>query len=284
MSKFVAKYLTAGDTAASLTVKLTTVAGTALDLTNALSVTLVMIDQISNREITGPVTVTDATNGVVRYDFQEDDLADPGVYDLVFDVEYAEGILTYPTNGPLTIQVLNNLDAELDSIDPVITPAAVYRFTASKVTVRDIIKAQIQTSIYLDLDVTDEVVMSYVSDADLRRINQGIAHWAVYLNRDELGQSSNSIISGITWNVPEGLSSVRQGDVAITFDGSKTSGLNPPAVVNTIFSKLSWHNRKTIKPKSMFEDIPPIWTEETVFNNPVVRSSDVPDYLLWEEI
>lgn len=242
------KYTFVGDSGSSLSAVLTTSTGDPIDLTDADSVDL-KIQSYAGASLGGPANIVDAPTGKVRYDFESADLETPGDYEAVFVVEFPEGTVTYPSSGPPFIIRVQAFNDDTVLAVPIVTISEAFTFTGNRVTLEDLFKAQMYTSIYLDLDVTDDTVMNYVLDSDLRKIRQGISCWAVDLHNKN---KSNSTV--VTLDVPEGIKSLSQGDVSITFDqnSSFVPAFAPPPIVQTIFSRLSWRT-KTIKPKSMFK-------------------------------
>lgn len=249
------KYTWVGDSGASLSATLKNSTGDPIDLTDATSVILQM-QSFMGDPLGGDVDIVVPEAGKVRYLFTVDDLATAGDYEAVFVIEFPEGTVTYPSVGPpfvIKVQEFNDSDALTTSI---VTVNQAFQFTGSRVTVEDLFKAQMYASIYLDLDVTDETIMNYVSESDKKRINQGISHWAVDLhNKPKLDSNYHTLI------VPDGVKSVSQGDVTLTFAESSSSKqeFTPPALVQTIFSKLTWRNRKTIRLQNkVFASIPQV--------------------------
>jgi hypothetical protein len=85
----------------------------AINLTSATSVTFKMrlTGTTGAPAITQAMTVTDAANGRVTYEWQTGDTDTPGTYDAEFEILWTDGTIeTVPNDGYLTIIVTDDLD------------------------------------------------------------------------------------------------------------------------------------------------------------------------------
>lgn len=98
------------DTSPSLQATLTTAAGTAISLTGA-SVKFHMKSLDGTMKVDAAMTVTNANNGVVQYDWQTGDTDTVGSYAVEFEVTYGDNTIeTFPNNQNLTICVVRGLN------------------------------------------------------------------------------------------------------------------------------------------------------------------------------
>ena len=82
--------------------------GSAIDLTNVSTVTIKIgrIGEASNLvEKTG--TVTNASNGIVQFTFDSDDLSNSGYYDAHIELDYSTG--EHRTQNYLSVQILPDM-------------------------------------------------------------------------------------------------------------------------------------------------------------------------------
>lgn len=85
----------------------------AIDLTDATSVRMKMRLTKTNGApaLDAAMTVTDAVNGRVTYDWQAGDTDVPGTYDVEFEIHWSDGTIeTVPNSGYKTVVVTDDLD------------------------------------------------------------------------------------------------------------------------------------------------------------------------------
>jgi hypothetical protein len=82
--------------------------GTAINLSNASTVTLVLgrFGENSN-ECSVEATVSDAENGIVQFSFSDGDLGNTGYFDAHFTIDWSDG--DHETLSPFTVHVLPDL-------------------------------------------------------------------------------------------------------------------------------------------------------------------------------
>ncbi|MGE3795096.1 MAG: hypothetical protein AB7I38_14375 [Dehalococcoidia bacterium] len=105
-------YLKAGDLAPTLELTLTDGrTGTAVDLSTAESVTLVMTDRTGTVVVDhGPMTVVDAATGQIERDWESGETDTPGICRAEVEVTWpGDRIQTFPAKGHITISI----DADL---------------------------------------------------------------------------------------------------------------------------------------------------------------------------
>jgi len=80
-----------------------------IDLTGA-SVKLHMKSVDNTLKINASMTITDAINGIVQYDWQAGDTDTVGTYFVEFQVTYSDGAIeTFPNNGNKIVSVVREL-------------------------------------------------------------------------------------------------------------------------------------------------------------------------------
>jgi hypothetical protein len=87
---------------------------TPLDLTSATTIKLKMRvkGSIGDPKVDGVMTVTDAAAGKAEYEWQPTDLDTVGLYDVEFEITWADlGVETVPNDGYLELEVVDDLDA-----------------------------------------------------------------------------------------------------------------------------------------------------------------------------
>lgn len=98
------------DTSPSLQATLKDASLTAIDLSGA-SVQFHMKAVDGTLKVDAAMDITDASNGVVQYDWQTGDTDTVGAYYVEFEVTYADAsIETFPNNGNKVISVVKELN------------------------------------------------------------------------------------------------------------------------------------------------------------------------------
>lgn len=98
------------DTSPSMSATLTDASNNAINLTGA-SVQLHMEDLGGTIKVDSACTITDATSGVVRYDWTASDTDTVGTYRVEFEVTYADSsIETFPNKGYESVIVVGELN------------------------------------------------------------------------------------------------------------------------------------------------------------------------------
>lgn len=98
------------DTSPSLQASLKDAASLPINLIGA-SVALHMKSVDSTLKVNSSMTVTDAENGIIRYDWQTGDTDTVGTYFVEFQVTYSDGsIETFPNNGNKIVSVVRELN------------------------------------------------------------------------------------------------------------------------------------------------------------------------------
>lgn len=94
------------DTAPSLKATLKDGSGTVIDLTNATVRFHMKAVGATTTKVDRATSVTDATNGVVQYNWQPADTDTAGSYYAEFEVTYSDGTIeTFPNNSNLSISI-----------------------------------------------------------------------------------------------------------------------------------------------------------------------------------
>ena len=99
-----------GDTLPALVVTITKTDGTALDLTDSTA-KFVMVDSAGVEIIDEAMTVTDAENGIVQYEWQAGDTDTAGEFRGEVKVTYSDGTLI---TAPAVDYIPINIDEDLD--------------------------------------------------------------------------------------------------------------------------------------------------------------------------
>lgn len=103
-------YIKQNDTSPSIQAALKDASGTAINLTGA-SVQFHMEDVTGTLKVDAAMTVTDASNGVVQYDWVSGDTNTVGTYYVEFEVTYADSsIETFPNNNKEVIIIRPELN------------------------------------------------------------------------------------------------------------------------------------------------------------------------------
>ncbi len=98
------------DTSPSIQATLKDASGSAIDLSGA-SVSFHMKPLSGDIKVDSSMTITDATGGVVRYDWQSTDTDTVGTYLVEFEVTYSDNsVETFPNNGNLIVNVVRQLN------------------------------------------------------------------------------------------------------------------------------------------------------------------------------
>jgi hypothetical protein len=86
-------------------------AGTAVDLTTAVSVKFIMANASNTVVVNTTAVIVTASQGVVRYDWGATDTATPGNYTAEWEVTWSAGIKqTFPTAAYHSIAIIADLD------------------------------------------------------------------------------------------------------------------------------------------------------------------------------
>jgi uncharacterized protein YfaS (alpha-2-macroglobulin family) len=102
-------FIKQNDTSPSLAAYIQTASGEAVSLVGA-SVRLHIKETGGSTLLIKNMTITDATQGLVQYDWVDPDTAVAGTYNAEIQVTYSDGkIETYPNNGYFTITVTAEL-------------------------------------------------------------------------------------------------------------------------------------------------------------------------------
>lgn len=167
-----------GDTARSLSVTLLKADGYSVDLTLASSVTFFMrpVEDTENT-VESPAVIVDPAGGV-RYDFSPEDVATPGLYQFSFQVEFPEGFYTYPTDGPLLLEVVSGLANEPPDPGPFVSAIDVFQVTCEVVEDRHIALA---TSLIAELVGNDLSDVTVFTDPDLVQLKRAISWQSAFL-------------------------------------------------------------------------------------------------------
>lgn len=100
----------ADDTSPALKYQLLTASRDPVDLSGANEVRFLMGDVVAADTNSG-VTITDAANGKVKYEWQTGDTSEAGHYDAEWEVEYSDGTVeTFPNTGFIAIRVRPDLN------------------------------------------------------------------------------------------------------------------------------------------------------------------------------
>jgi len=98
------------DTSPSIQATLKDASGSAIDLSGA-NVSFHMKPLSGDIKVDSSMTITDATNGVVRYDWQSTDTDTVGTYLVEFEVTYSDNsVETFPNNRNLVVNVVRQLN------------------------------------------------------------------------------------------------------------------------------------------------------------------------------
>ena len=103
-------FIKQNDTSPALLATLKDFSGDAINLTGA-SVLFHMKDLSGTVKISQAMTITNATLGLVRYDWQVGDTDTVGTYYVEFQVTYSDGsVETFPNNGNKVVSVVKELN------------------------------------------------------------------------------------------------------------------------------------------------------------------------------
>ena len=98
------------DTSPSVEARLKQADGTVVDLTNA-SVNFHMKSLDGVVKVSAAAAISDATNGVVQYDWEASDTTDVGTYYAEFQVTYPDNsVETFPNNDNLSVVIRSELN------------------------------------------------------------------------------------------------------------------------------------------------------------------------------
>lgn len=103
-------FIKQGDTAPAIVASLTDADGEIVPLTGA-TVMFIMKDKLSGEVVVeADGTVTDASGGVVKYDWQPGDTDVPNPYNAEFEVHFADGTYeTFPNSKYIVVKVITDL-------------------------------------------------------------------------------------------------------------------------------------------------------------------------------
>lgn len=103
-------YIKQNDTSPSLSATLTDASLNAINLTGA-TVMLHLKAYEGSLKVDAEMDITDASGGVVQYDWQVGDTDTAGTYNVEFEVTYADGsVETFPNNNNLTLIIKPELN------------------------------------------------------------------------------------------------------------------------------------------------------------------------------
>jgi hypothetical protein len=98
-------YIKQGDTLPRLRATLSRSDGTAIDLTTAVSVSMRMRGQGSASVLVKSAAIITAASGIVEVTWSVGDTATAGAYDAEFEITFADGVQSVPTDSFLTVIV-----------------------------------------------------------------------------------------------------------------------------------------------------------------------------------
>jgi len=88
--------------------------GSAIDLSGVSEVRFLMNlygTEVVNDDTSGNVTITDAANGIVKYEWQPGDTDKAKAHKAEWEVEYSDGTIeTFPNDGYINISITEALD------------------------------------------------------------------------------------------------------------------------------------------------------------------------------
>jgi uncharacterized protein YfaS (alpha-2-macroglobulin family) len=103
-------FIKQNDTSPALLATLKDFSGVAINVTGA-AIRLHMKDLSGTIKIDQAMTITNATLGLVRYDWQVGDTDTVGTYYVEFQVTYSDGsVETFPNNGNKVVSVVKELN------------------------------------------------------------------------------------------------------------------------------------------------------------------------------
>jgi hypothetical protein len=101
-----------GDTSPAIKFQLLGSDGSGVNITGA-EVRFIMADgstTVVDDDTTGNVKITDAATGKVRYDWQQGDTSDSGIYEAEWEVTYTDGTVeTFPNSENIIIRIAPDL-------------------------------------------------------------------------------------------------------------------------------------------------------------------------------
>lgn len=102
-------YIKRNDTAPPLEAQLIDAEGNAINL-DMCGVRFIMRDGFGRMNVNRPATIVDATQGLVRVDWQEGDTSVAGVMKCEFEITFTDGrIMTVPNDGYFLINIVEDL-------------------------------------------------------------------------------------------------------------------------------------------------------------------------------
>lgn len=102
-------YIKRNDTAPPLEAQLIDAEGNAINL-DMCGVRFIMRDGFGRMNVNRPATIVDATQGLVRVDWQEGDTSVAGVMKCEFETTFTDGrIMTVPNDGYFLINIVEDL-------------------------------------------------------------------------------------------------------------------------------------------------------------------------------
>lgn len=110
MTDFVIKR---NDTSPALEFQLQDGSGSGVDISGYNNVRFLMVDgetSVIDDTVAGNVSVPDAVNGIVKYEWSSSDTEKEGFYDGEFEVEYSDGTVeTFPNEDYIIVQIKRDL-------------------------------------------------------------------------------------------------------------------------------------------------------------------------------